>query len=674
MSSVRVTRSSVLGKRGHQQDDASTPKGGQQLQTPEPTPNPKRAKTSTVTVLDGEGNKENIPPHRLEAVNADSLPTPARATRALKRTVTQPVMTAAERPGPRRRASASSVCPSTPTKEIASLAITPPPTPPTLLLPLHARVKSLLRATCNDADATVAGREAEREIISKFLQSFVCDEAMQEDGPAALFISGSPGTGKTALVNAINRELTKENASITVVFVNCMTVKTLDALWDRLIEALRSIHGAAGRSKKEKGLASVVKLLDSCNRKLILVLDELDHVASNPQSLAALFSLSDKTSSALRLVGIANTHTLTANSTCSSVDLSSVQTLHFAPYTPVQLQAIIRTRLADLYGESESSPTESNDIKKLLPNPSLVLLTKRIANLTGDVRSIFEVLRGAIDLAVAAKNQSTSNPLEATVPSVTPQHILGALKAHSPAASKPSNASSTTPTASSSNSEIINKIQNLGLQSRIVLLALLLASKRIEAGLNLTSTNLLASPKKPHASPMKRSPSVPSPSTSSAAVGIDTQQLYAFYTTTLERQETFDPVSRSDFGDLLNILEGVGLVQLSSSLLSTPSPSKVKRAFSRQGSFGAGLGRNGAGTVGEVRLVEGVWTEEVLRGLGISESAPANADGGDLQNEEVKALWLAESNKISKDAKNLALARANSDKERTLGFADASED
>jgi cell division control protein 6 len=406
----------------------------------------------------------------------------------------------------------------------------------------------------------------------------------------------------------------------------------------------------------------------------ILVLDELDHVASNPQSLSALFSLSEKTSSALRLVGIANTHTLTANSTCSSVDLSNVQTLHFAPYTPVQLQAIIRTRLADLYSEYEASPTESNDIKKLLPNPSLVLLTKRIANLTGDVRSLFEVLRGAIDLALAAKNQSTNNPLDATIPSVTPQHILSALKAHSPAASKPSNASSTSPATSSGNSEIINKIQNLGLQSRIVLLALLLASKRIEAGLSLTSTNLLTSPKKPHASPMKRSPSAPSPSTSNAAVGIDTQQLYAFYTTTLERQETFDPVSRSDFGDLLNILEGVGLVQLSSSVLSTPSPSKTKRAFGRQASFGAGLGRNGAGTVGEVRLVEGVWTEEVLRGLGISESASGNADGGDLQNEEVKALWVAESNKISKDVKNLALARASSEKERTLGFADASED
>lgn len=99
MSSTRVTRSSVLGKRGHQQDESSTPKSVQQLQTPEPTPNPKRAKTSTGTVFDGESNKENIPPHRLEPVNTDSTTASARPTRALRRVVTEVMMTAGERPG-----------------------------------------------------------------------------------------------------------------------------------------------------------------------------------------------------------------------------------------------------------------------------------------------------------------------------------------------------------------------------------------------------------------------------------------------------------------------------------------------------------------------------------------------------------------------------------------------
>ncbi|KAF6763161.1 Cdc6B protein [Ephemerocybe angulata] len=661
MSGTRVTRSSVLGKRGFHQQEESPQKAGQ-LQTPEPTPNPKRPKTTTETIFDGEGNKENIPPFRLEAINADASPTSARATRALRRTATEVVVPTRDRPGQRRRASASSITPTTPTKDVAELAITtPPPTPPTLPQPLHIRVKAALRATCNNADGSVSGRESERDVITKFLTSFLSSDAMQAEGPTSMFIS----------VNSINQSLSKEHADMAVVFVNCMTVKTIDALWDRIIEELRSIHGGPGRSKKEKGIAGVLNLLNSRDNKLILVLDELDHVASNSQSLAALFSLSEKTSSSLRLIGIANTHTLTADSASSTINASNVQTLHFAPYTPVQLQAILRTRLASIYEESEATPCESNDIKKLLPNPSIVLLTKRTANLTGDVRSLFEVLRGAIDLAVAAKNQSaTSDLLDGSVASTTPQHILSALKAYAPVASKSTSASSAAP-AASSNSEVVNKVRNLGFQARIVLLALLLASKRLEAGLNIT-TNLLSSPsKKSPASPMKRSNSAPVTS-STATVGIDTQQLYAFYNAILQRGDmgAFDPVSRNDFGDLINVLEGVGLVQLSSSLLATPTP-KGKRTFGRAASFGAGLGRNGTGTVGEVKLVEGVWTEEVLRGLGVTESAAASDD---LRNEEVKGVWVAECAKITRDVKLLAIAKSNSEKERPVGFSEASED
>lgn len=407
----------------------------------------------------------------------------------------------------------------------------------------------------------------------------------------------------------------------------------------------------------------------------ILVLDELDHVASNAQSLSSLFALSEKTNSSLRLIGIANTHTLTADSTCSS-PASHVQTLHFAPYTPTQLHAILRARLACFYEESEAESCKSNDIKKLLPNPSIVLLTKKIASLTGDVRSLFEVLRGAIDLAIAAKNQSSSSDLlDGSVPSTTPQHILAALKAFTPATSKPS---ASAPATSSSNSEVINKVRNLGFQARIVLLSLILASKRIEAGLNITS-NLLSSPTKKSSgasSPMKRSNSASAPCASGPSnAGLDTTQLYAFYSSVMHRSDSgaFDAVSRTDFGDLLNVLEGVGLVQMSSSLLACPSPTKGKKAFGRTGSFGACLGKNGAGTIGQVKLVEGVWADEVLRGLGV---ALAASDSVDLINEELKGLWLAETSKIGRDVKLLAVATANANaaKNRPMGFADAAED
>jgi cell division control protein 6 len=74
-------------------------------------------------------------------------------------------------------------------------------------------------------------------------------------------------------------------------------------------------------------------------------------------------------------------------------------------------------------------------------------------------------------------------------------------------------------------------------------------------------------------------------------------------------------VSRSEFADLLGVLEGVELISLSSFLaLASGSPAgRGKKVFCRSTSFGAGLSKSGA-----VKLVEGVWADEILRGLGAS--------------------------------------------------------
>lgn len=92
---IMQTRS-TLGKRGHQ--DSSSPAVSlpvcDQLQTPENTPNPKRIRT-IATAVDGDSNKENIPPFKGSSVTADS----PRAVRALRRTATEYVSPARSRPG-----------------------------------------------------------------------------------------------------------------------------------------------------------------------------------------------------------------------------------------------------------------------------------------------------------------------------------------------------------------------------------------------------------------------------------------------------------------------------------------------------------------------------------------------------------------------------------------------
>ncbi|PCH43731.1 nucleoside triphosphate hydrolase protein [Wolfiporia cocos MD-104 SS10] len=676
-------RNTILGKRPHQSsadpisssDSACDLGHGLFLPTPDPTPNAKRPRIS-VTQTDDDSNKENIPPFVGEVINGPS----PRSTRSLRRT-TSSSSTTRSRNTPRRRASATPLLatPSSSSSADSSLPATPPPTPPSVLLPLHVRARALLRPTCNSL-TDIAGRHSESDVVQKFITSFLNGSEAEQPGSSVLYISGSPGTGKTALVNAVLHKLHEdlEDHQVTLVSVNCMALNGVDAIWARLaedldVDAQRTVKGRRGRKLKEAPSQLVERLLVERGSKCIILLDELDHITSCTQSLNSLFTLANAHASNLRLIGIANTHTLTSSSstTLSVQSLTGVKTLHFAPYTPQQLLQILTARLSPLL--EDPIPESAERAKKFLPTPTLTLLTKKVASQTGDVRATFEVLRGAIDLAVAAT--VTPDSLDMPAPVVTPPHILSALKAHSPAAAsaRPAKfASATAPAAAATassrpvDSEIVAKVRGLGLQSRLVLLVMLLARKRLDAGLTL-SGSLAASGPSPPRSPIKRTASMsaaasprkaapPPPSTS-----MDTTQLHAFYSAILTRSDAalFAPVSRSEFGDLLGVLETVGLVLLSSAGGMPGTPSKTPRkGLKRTTSFNAGKGSQ------DVRLVETVRTEEVARGLGIAAGTDASNEAPaavDVREEEVCAIWEREHARIARETKAMARAAKPAD-------------
>ena len=86
---------------------------------------------------------------------------------------------------------------------------TPPPSPPASLLPIQARVCALLRFTSNNTSSSIAGRDVERTSLLQFLTSFSDGTSIDHDTQmTSMFISGAPGTGKTALVNTIIHDLT----------------------------------------------------------------------------------------------------------------------------------------------------------------------------------------------------------------------------------------------------------------------------------------------------------------------------------------------------------------------------------------------------------------------------------------------------------------------------------
>ncbi|GJE94901.1 AAA domain-containing protein [Phanerochaete sordida] len=663
------TRSTVLGKRSAPSDTssasslASSPCDIALPPTPEQTPTAKRIKHSS-TEHEGDGNKENVPPFRVEAISGSPATTP-RVARSLRRSSSEQLTPSRKRTTPRKHASVSTVQPITPATAISQLAlVTPPPSPHHSLQPISTRVRALLRPTCNHV-GHMAGRRSERDVITRFVSAFV--SASQDGPPAAddasiLYVSGTPGTGKTALVNSVLGDMRDElaDAGVSVISVNCMAVNDVEALYARLVEDLSKggKRSGRGRKPKETSLQAVDRLLNEQNAKCLVLLDEIDHIASSSQALTSVFTLARTHATSLRLIGIANTHTLSSSSSATSASmeaLAGVQTMHFSPYTPEELLQIVSERLAPLQDTAKSTSSESLD--NFLPRPTLMLLTKKVAAMTGDVRAVFEVLRGAINIAVNTSAPNVFNPLDVSTPPVTPTHVLSALKAYSPASST-SKAMNAIP-KKASDSETVVKVRELGLQARLVLLAMVLARRRVDANLALGGSTA-SSPSLFPRTPTKRSSSLADVSSGAA---LDAGQLFGYYKTILSRSDEglLTAVSRSEFGDLLGLLETVGLLQLSgaASIPSTPTKSG-KRSLARSISFGGAKGSS-AISAQEVKFIPGIRTDEVTRGLGIVDGqndalAPA-AD--DPMEEEIRVVFEKERVQIVRETN--AKAKTSSD-------------
>ncbi len=182
-------------------------------------------------------------------------------------------------------------------------------------------------------------------------------------------------------------------------------------------------------------------------RPSVLVLDEIDSLSTDQHAFKSLKDLINTHQDTLRVIGIANTHTLTSTGLFASEETT---TIHFTPYAAPSLMSILAPRLSPLTSESPS----------FIPTPTLLLLTRRIANTTGDVRAMMSVLNRAIDLSFSEKSTS-----------VKPAHILEAIKRDR--------------AAQPSASDCMNNIRELELHARLVLCIVLLALHRTARGFQL---------------------------------------------------------------------------------------------------------------------------------------------------------------------------------------------
>lgn len=138
----------------------------------------------------------------------------------------------------------------------------------------------------------LTGRRQERTKILEFLAS-TADRLL----PGAMYISGCPGTGKTALI----KEILAQRDQKEIIFVNCMTVTPL-TVFSTILSAL----------ELKGGSDELESYLHSSITTTILVLDEIDSLFSQTQkTLYTLFQWANDQKTKLVLIGIANSLDLT---------------------------------------------------------------------------------------------------------------------------------------------------------------------------------------------------------------------------------------------------------------------------------------------------------------------------------------------------------------------------
>lgn len=192
---------------------------------------------------------------------------------------------------------------STPSKPFTGSPNTPngPKTPRTPSSVLQGAKSAFRRCS---TPAKLVGRELER----KFLTDFVCKHLELCQG-GSLYVSGLPGTGKTALLNEILLEMTErlKNAKALVIQVNCMNVSDPKHIFSKISsqlklgsdDVLQDIFAPESASKSTP--------------LYFVILDEIDHLISKDQDvLYKLFEWAKAPQSRLILVGIANALDLTS--------------------------------------------------------------------------------------------------------------------------------------------------------------------------------------------------------------------------------------------------------------------------------------------------------------------------------------------------------------------------
>ena len=392
------------------------------------------------------------------------------------------------------------------------------------------------------------GREEERKVLCEFVEKCI---ASQKGG--CTYVSGPPGTGKSALVSELCRGFGSA-ASVKTVYINCMSAKSSQDIHDKLTEEILDSDIEADVDQSIRLRSVLIPKKRVSDTLYMVILDEIDHLLTlDLEILYTLFEWSLHRSSRLIVVGIANALDLTDRflPRLKSRNLKP-RLLPFLPYTALQIATVISTKLKSLLPAISAHPT---DYVPILQPTAIQLCSKKVASQSGDLRKAFDIIRRTIDLVedetkqklqrdIASQNLSThalyhnSAPSEESPATSTSSASTAGVNTSMHDAPRATIAHVSRVSATMMSNGTNQRLQSLNLQQKAVLCSLMSHQKSSRS----SASAMFATPSKASAAPTIR-------------------KLYGTYSSLCNQENAIHPLTCTEFVDVVSGLETLGLIR-----------------------------------------------------------------------------------------------------------------
>uniref|UniRef100_A0AC35TQY9 Origin recognition complex subunit 1 n=1 Tax=Rhabditophanes sp. KR3021 TaxID=114890 RepID=A0AC35TQY9_9BILA len=237
-----------------------------------------------------------------------------------------------------------------------------------------------------------------REIEVAAIKSFINLAISNEGESSAMYISGVPGTGKTASVLQVLKSLSKDKKkTFDFCYVNGMELPQQNKVFSEIYKELCN-NVTIAPTKARLALNEMFQRKDASRKPVIILVDELDLLITKRHDIMYdIFNWTTCIDARVSVISIANALDLPERILSQRVT-SRIGTnrISFQPYDHHQISKIINYRLKGFH---------------CIENKAIDLASRKIAALNGDLRKAIGIIRKAVELALARELKEVNTKL-----------------------------------------------------------------------------------------------------------------------------------------------------------------------------------------------------------------------------------------------------------------------